>query len=264
MRLSIDRPFLFSPRPPTAMPLLTTRLAATAAICLTSACAVGNGPSRARTPPETEEPLYVQVDDLDVRHGSLRIEATMLEGSADVSMWLGPKCPAREVGRGFATPAGFAWSLSGDEVADAIECSLVVRARTVDDDGRYVRKVAPLPVSIDLVDDRVQTVRLFGQDSRGSSTRLIFATPTLASRLHIGGSIIGAEDEEEDEDASGDGSYRSAFDVGNDDLARSMLQRRRISILGEHFLATITVGSMTLEVATPAEEDVTVEEVGDG
>jgi hypothetical protein len=62
------------------------------------------------------------------------------------------------------------------------------------------------------------------------------------------------------------GTFASAFVIGNDDLARSMLARRRVSLLGEHFLATITVGSMTLDVSEPEPEPepVMIESSGDG
>ena len=46
----------------------------------------------------------------------------------------------------------------------------------------------------------------------------------------------------------------SSFAVSNDDLARSMLHRRHISVLGEHFLATVSVGPLTLDVSEPASE----------
>ena len=224
------------------------------AICLaTSACAAPtNDHSDGPTPaPEIEEALALTVDDLDVRHGSLRIEATMLDGSADVSMWLGPSCESREVGRGIATRSGFAWSLSSDDVARAIRCNLVVRAHGIDDDGNRVVKVASLDVSISLVPDSVELVRLLHQETDGIGTKMTFAAPSRVRRLHIGGTVIGAEPEE----APGPrGLFISSFAVGNDDLARSMLHRRHISVLGEHFLATVSVGPMTLDVSEPAEE----------
>lgn len=232
------------------------------AICLaTSACAAptndhSDGPT---PPPELEEELALTVDDLDVRHGGLRIEATMLDGSADVSMWLGPTCESREVGRGIATRSGFAWSLSSDEVASALWCNLVVRAHGIDDDGNRVVKVASLDVSISLVPDSVELVRLLRLETDGTDTKMTFAAPSRVRRLHIGGTVIGAEPEEE---LGPRGLFISSFAVGNDDLARSMLHRRHISVLGEHFLATVSVGSMTLDVSEPAEES--TDSSGDG
>jgi hypothetical protein len=230
------------------------------AFCLaTSACSALSNDSDDSPEPEIEEALALTVDNLDVRHGSLRIEATMLAGSADVSMWLGSSCDAREVGHGIATRSGFAWSLSGDDVARAIECNLVVKARGIDDDGNRVVKIAPLDVSVSLVPDGAELVRLMRQQTDGADTKLTFATPSRARHLHIGGSVIGADDDDEEEEAPG-GLFISSFAVGNDDLARSMLQRRHVSVLGEHFLATVTVGPMTMDVADPTPEEPVVEE----
>lgn len=206
-------------------------------------------------PPEIEEALKLSVDALDVRHGSLRIEGSMLDGdgSADVSMWLGESCEQHEVGRGIATRAGFAWSLSREEVARAIECSLVVKVRAVDEEGNRVRRVATLPVSVQLEPDGAESVRLLRQASTGATTTMTFLGPAKASRLHVAGTIIGVETEEEHFGKLPRGAFVSSFVVGNDDLAGSMLARRRLSVLGEDFLATITIGSMTLDVSEPAD-----------
>ncbi len=227
------------------------------AICLaTASCAAPTNNEQVASPAppvEIEESLSLTVDALDVRHGSLRIEASMNDGSADVSMWLGDSCEKREVGRGFATRAGFAWSLSRDEVARAIECNLLVRVRAIDEDGQRVRRTAELPVSVSLQADGADLVRLFRQESSGTSTKMTFLAPKNASRLHVAGTVIGPSDEE----YSGRlprGAFASSFFVGNDDLARSMLGRRHLTLLGEHFLATISVGSMTLDVSEPEPE----------
>jgi hypothetical protein len=238
-------------------------------LCLaTASCAAPSRDGQVASPlpePEIEEPLTLSVDALDVRHGSLRIEASMTDGSADVSMWLGQECEAREVGRGIATRSGFAWSLSRDEIARAIECNLVVRVHAVDAEGQRVRRSADLPVSATLQADGAENVRLFRQESSGSSTKMTFLGTANARRLHVAGTVIGVEME----DYVGrlpKGTFASAFVIGNDDLARSMLARRRVSLLGEHFLATITVGSMTLDVSEPEPEPepVMIESSGDG
>lgn len=236
------------------------------ALCLaTASCAAPSNNEMIASPappPEIEEALTLSVDALDVRHGSLRIEASMVDGSADVSMWLGGTCEAREVGHGFATRSGFAWSLSRDEVARAIECNLVVRVRAIDDDGNRVRRTAELPVSAGLEDDEAASVRFFSQESHGASTKLTFFAPAHARRLHVAGSVIGAEGDEEYEPKGG--GFPSTFVVDNDDLARSMFGRRRLTLLGEHFLATISVGSMTLDVSEPVPEIILDSSESDG
>ncbi len=242
-------------------------IGAALAFCLaTAGCAVPSSDHAAGpTPPlpEVEEALALNVDALDVRHGSLRIEASMLDGSADVSVWLGPTCEEREVGRGIATRSGFAWSLSGDDVARAIACNLVVKAHGVDEDGNRVLKIASLDVGVSLVPDGADLVRVLRQETEGKDTRMTFAMPSRARRLHIGGSVIGAEPEDEDEDEIGPrGLFIASFAVGNDDLARSMLHRRHVSVQGEHFLATVSVGPLTLDVSEPVVEEPTPVETG--
>jgi hypothetical protein len=233
-------------------------------LCLaTAACAAPTNNEQAmlapmaEPPPEIEEVLSYSIDALDVRHGTLRIEGSMEDGSADVSMWLGDGCAKREVGHGIATPSGFAWSLSRDEIAKAIECSLVVKVHAVDEDGQRVLRTAELPVSVSLQEDATESVHQTGQSSDGATTTLSFAAPVAARRLHVAGSVIGVEedDDEDDEPAERD-TYVSRFVVDNDDLARSMLDHRHISLLGEQFFATITMASTMLDVVEPVTEPV--------
>ncbi|MDB5216135.1 MAG: hypothetical protein JWO86_4062 [Myxococcaceae bacterium] len=202
---------------------------------------------------EIEETLALSVVALDVRHGTLRIEASMDDGSADVSMWLGDAqgCGDREVGHGIATRSGFAWSLSRDEVARAIECSLTVKVHAINDEGQHVRRVAQLPVSVAVQPDGADLVRLRAMESEGSTTTLTFMGPSEASRLHVAGTIIGASDPVEINGKMPRGAFLSSFVVDNDDLARSMFARSHLTILGEEFLAAVTVGNFTLDVSRP-------------
>jgi hypothetical protein len=230
---------------------------AAVAFCLAiSGCASPSNDEPEPPPPEVEEDLSLSVDALDIRHGTLRIEASMTDGSADVSMFLGPECDDKEVGHGIATRSGFAWSLSGSEIARAIECNLVVRAHAIDEDGRRVRRSAVLPVSVGLVDDNTDEVRLLRQEASGSATKMTFSAPSRAARIHIAGSVIGSELDDEDAPS---GQFASAFMIDNDDLARAMVGRRHLTILGEDFLATISVGSLTLDVSEPEPEAPVVE-----
>lgn len=238
------------------VPLLS--VAAALALCLaTASCAAPSNNEQADSSAapeieEIEEPLALSVDALDIRHGTLRIEASMDDGSADVSMWLGEGCETREVGHGIATRSGFAWSLSRDEIARAIECSLTVKVHGIDDEGQHVRRVAQLPVTVAVQPDGADLVRLRGQESEGATTKLTFMAPSFASRLHVAGTIIGAEsDEVEINGKLPRGAFLSAFVVDNADLARSMLARSHLTLLGEDFLTTVTIGSVTLDVSEP-------------
>jgi hypothetical protein len=231
------------------------------ALCLaTASCAAPSNNEQAASSvtaaPETEEieePLNLSVDALDIRHGTLRIEASMDDGSADVSMWLGRAqgCETREVGHGIATRSGFAWSLSRDEVARAIECSLTVQVHAIDDEGQHVRRVAQLPVSVAVQPDGADLVRLRAMESEGSTTTLTFMAPSEASRLHVAGTIIGASEPVAINGKLPRGAFLSSFVVDNDDLARSMFARSHLTILGEEFLAAVTVGNVTLDVSRP-------------
>lgn len=233
------------------------------ALCLaTASCAAPSNneqanPATSAAEPEIEEieePLALSVDALDIRHGTLRIEASMDDGSADVSMWLGPTqgCETREVGHGIATRSGFAWSLSRDEVARAIECSLTVKVHAIDDEGQHVRRVAQLPVSVAVQPDGADLVRLRAMEFDGATTKLTFMAPSAVSRMHVAGTVIGAEtDEIELSGKLPRGAFLSAFVVDNADLARSMFARRRLTLLSEDFLATVTVGNVTLDVSEP-------------
>jgi hypothetical protein len=238
------------------VPLLS--VAAALALCLaTASCAAPSNNEQAETSAapeieEIEEPLALTVDALDIRHGTLRIEASMDDGSADVSMWLGESCETREVGHGIATRSGFAWSLSRDEIARAIECNLTVKVHGIDDEGQHVRRVAQLPVTVAVQPDGADLVRLRGQESDGATTKLTFMGPTSAARLHVAGTIIGAESDEIERDGKlPRGAFLSAFVVDNADLARSMLARSHLTLLGEDFLTTVTIGSVTLDVSEP-------------
>ncbi|MDB4945411.1 MAG: hypothetical protein JWP97_4945 [Labilithrix sp.] len=200
---------------------------------------------------EIEEPLAVTVDELTLSHGSLRVAASMVEGSADVAVWLGDSCEAQEVGRGIATPSGFRWSLATDEVARAVACGLVVKAHGVNAEGQRVVKVASLDVGLSLEPEAAETVSVMVQVSQDAETKVTFAVPRRASHIFVGGTVIGAE-EEEDEAEPPQGMFASTFVIDDRDLARAMLQGRPVSVLGEYFLASVIVGGTILDVSTPA------------
>src|SRR5580704_14695470 len=123
-----------------------------AALCLVlgAGCAgqlgLDDAPGEAPAP---DEPLDMTVDALDVVHGALRIRATMLDGSADVSVRLAGACEHREVGGGTSTRSTFVWALGEKDVADAITCGLLVCAR-VQDGEHHVNKLAELGVEVGL------------------------------------------------------------------------------------------------------------------
>ena len=142
-----------------------------------------------------------------------------------------------------------------------------VAGRRVSDEARRLVDDDQMLVLEDDVERYVlaENVRLFRQESEGASTKMTFLGRTNARRLHVAGTVIGVETEEY-VGRLPKNVVASTFVVGNDDLARSMLARRHVSLLGEHFFATITVAAMTLDVSepTPEPEPVIVESSGDG
>jgi hypothetical protein len=121
--------------------------AAAVLVSATAACATPPGAEGvADEEPEEEVPLQLAVDSVDVVHGALRVIATMTEGSADVSVRLGGDCEPREAGGGFSTISTLVWTFREDDLADAIDCGLVVRAR-VRTGRRYEIKRAEVAVS---------------------------------------------------------------------------------------------------------------------
>src|SRR5262249_35592672 len=117
-------------------------LLATTACCATPDDEVGEPDD----PPLEDAPLDLQGDAVDVVHGALRVRATMTDGSPDVSVALGGGCEAREVGAGLSTATTLTWRLGENDVVDAIDCGLVVRAK-VHVGRRTGNRVAPLGVT---------------------------------------------------------------------------------------------------------------------
>jgi hypothetical protein len=197
-----------------------------------------------------EEPLDLTVDSLDIVHGALRLRATMVDGSADVSVRLGSDCEHREVGGGLSTPSTLVWSLGDDDVADAIGCGLVVRAR-VRDGARHVNKVAPLGVTVDMAAREVDSAEDGPQLQSVAPSELgiavVFASVTGSARLTTGDSILqAAPPESEGEDpAAGDDTGR--FTVPRIDFARSVLRGWLLHLNGSSFATSLSVNGTSLQ-----------------
>jgi hypothetical protein len=125
---------------------MTAGMIALLAATVSCATAFEDGPP-ARS--DDEEPLTLSVDYVDILHGALRVSATMVDGSADLSVSLGAGCEPREVGGGIATPSRFVWTFSADELADALSCGFLVRAISATA-TRRVTKTASLPVAVEV------------------------------------------------------------------------------------------------------------------
>jgi len=271
-------------------------LAAFVAFLGSTGCAVAPPGSPAATPepppPEVEVPLEVEITAVQIRHGSLRIEATMNDGSPDVSVWTGGSCAPREIGQGISTRTGFAWSLSSSDLALALDCGLVVHAHAIDPELGRVCKVAPLDANLALSGGS-RALRHVSTTILGGSRRLGFRGVRSAERLHVGGTVIGAEPVVDTSDAKastpkasseskesrpaivthdpgqpgGSGTTAlppkrravtlpitpSMFEVPTTELARATLTRRPVVVLDQTWDLLVTVGGVTVDFEDPEE-----------
>ncbi len=214
---------------------------------------------------DVEEPLDLSVDTLDVVHGSLRIIATMTDGAADVSVLLGGDCDHREVGGGISTLSTLVWAFGEEDVADALKCGLVVRARAKDGDG-FVSKVAPLDVAATTtsVDENSEapedapssdTPALQGAGAAEDGIHLVFAPLSASARLTTGDSVLDAtRPEPSDDDPQAD--RVGEFTVPRIDFARSVLRNRALYVDGTPFVTSLSVGGVSLDGSTAAAAEV--------
>jgi hypothetical protein len=224
----------------------------------TSACAAPTAEDdAAQEAPEEQEPLEVTVDTLDVVHGALRLSATMVDGAAGVSMRLGGDCEQREVGGGLSTLSTVVWSLGDVDVADAIGCGLLLRAR-VRDGTRYVNRVAELGVAVDVAaegDNADDGPQLQGVTTSELGVSVLFSQVTPGARLATGDSILEAaqpKSEEEPPPTTGD---PGPFNVPAIDFARSVLGGRRLRLEGSSFVACLSVGGAALQAETQGQDE---------
>ena len=213
---------------------------------------------------DPEEPLDLTIDALDVVHGSLRIIATMTDGAADVSVRLGGDCEHHEVGGGISTPSTFVWAFSEDDVADALECGLEVRARARDGDT-FVSKVATLdvatstaPIGGDTATDETteSAPALQGANAGEDGIHLVFAPLSPSARLTTGDSVLEATRSDPDDDTDRAGE----FIVPRIDFARSILRNRALYVDGTPFATSLSVAGMSLDGSMVAGEGETERE----
>jgi hypothetical protein len=213
-------------------------------------CAAPAGQDAATEAPAPDEVLDLTVDSVDVVHGALRVSATMVDGSADLSVRLGGDCVHRDVGGGLSTPSTLVWSFGDGDVADAIGCGLVVRAH-VRDGTRHVDRVAELGVAVDIgvgeSDNDGDRPQLQGIASTAGSIGLVFRSVPRSARLATAASILDRVRPEsgEDDTEAADDSVR--FDVPCVDFARSVLRRQPLLLDGSPFWTTLSVGGTALE-----------------
>jgi hypothetical protein len=226
---------------------------ATASVILgaMSACAAQPGEEGPGEPLDVSEPLDLTVDSVDIVHGALRVTATMVGGSADVSVRLGGDCDHREVGGGLSTLSTLVWALGDKDVAEAIRCGLVVRAR-VREGTRYVKKLAELAVTVDVAAQDPENTegapQLQSVTTSDTGVVVVFAPVPRGARLKTADSILEAAPPEPDESVPTDGDDTGRFTVARADFARCVLGGRALTIDGASFATSVSVGGTSLEV----------------
>jgi hypothetical protein len=247
-------------------------------------------PEHEREEEEVEEPLDLTVDTLDVVHGSLRLIATMTDGAADVSIRLGGDCEHHEVGGGISTLSTLVWAFGEEDVAEALGCGLVVRARARDGDG-FVSKIAALDVTVTAtaLDGTVTATALDGAEGtdppnaeEGPTTQsappesapalqgataaddgihLVFAPLSPGARLTTADTVIDAtRSDPGDDDPAADGA--GEFTLPHIDFARSILRNRALYVDGTPFVTSLCVAGVALDGSTVATEGADEGEVG--
>jgi hypothetical protein len=224
--------------------------------CAMGGCVAHPGEGDPSEEAPADQPLDLTVDSIEIVHGALRVSATMVDGSADVTVRLGGECDHREVGGGMSTLSSLVWALGDNDVAEALSCGLVVRAR-VRDGVLYVNKLAELAVMVDVAPQdsengdegpRLQTVTM-----SEVGVNLVFAPLTRGARLRTGESILEAAPPESEEKAPSAGDETGRFTVPRIDFARSVLRGRALSLDGSSFATSLSVGGAPLQ-GEPREE----------
>jgi hypothetical protein len=219
-------------------------------VCAVGGCAAGADDDRQAPPePEKEEPLDLTVDALEVVHGSLRVSATMADGAADVSVRLGGTCEHSDVGGGVSTRSTLVWALGDRDVAAAIGCGLVFRAR-VRDGARYVSRVAEVALAVDVAagesgDTEGPQLQTVGVSDTGVA--LAFGSVTRSALLVTAASVLEAAPPEPDDEGSRGGDGPRRFVVPCIDFARTVLLGRSLELEGASFEPTLSVGGASIE-----------------
>ncbi len=238
------------------------------------ATAAGNGYDAPAKPVhvEREESLTLSVDKVDSVGNGVRIHGSMDGGGPLIAAWLGDSCDKREVGRGFATAIGFTWTLSSEELARAIECNLELVVHDVPSDdgsGERVRKRAKVAVDASVLDDEIAddgpSMNAMTTNGATTSTLLTFNDARPSMRLSLGDAAFNAEEPEPEvvPDSPPPPTYgrrrrrpppQASFIVTNDALALAVVSHATIRLGGSRFLATLTIGSVEMDVEpeTPA------------
>ncbi len=175
---------------------------------------------------------------------------------------MGRAAEHREVGGGLSTLSTFVWAIGDNDVAEALGCGLLVRAR-VRDGARHVNKVAELAVTVDVAAQdpenpedgpQLQTVTM-----SETGVSVVFAPVTRSAHLTTGDSILEAAAPESEETDAAPGDDTGRFTVPCIDFARSVLRGRPLYLAGSSFATSLSVGGTSLQ-GEPQDPDVSQDE----
>ena len=165
-------------------------------------------------------------------------------------MRLGGDCEHREVGGGLSTPSTLVWSLGDDDVADAIGCGLVVRAR-VRDGARHVNKVVELGVTVDMAareaDNAEDGPQLQSVAPSELGIAVVFASVTGSARLTTGDSILQAVPPESEGEEFRSRRRHGSVHGSAIDFARSVLRGWLLHLNGSSFATSLSVNGTSLQ-----------------
>jgi hypothetical protein len=217
-------------------------LGASLLLATTAHCATPEEEGGDPDPPLEDAPLDLQVDAVDVVHGALRLRATMTGGSPDVSVALGGSCEPREVGAGLSTATALTWTLGENDVVDAIDCGLVVRA-TVHVGRRTGNRIAPLGVSVSLA---APPTAVEGSTEEPAEQQTDEESSSQESAEEPAQSSV-PEPAQATGDPSGSATDPATVNViPPADLARALLLHRQIVVEGDAFDVSLEVGGVPL------------------
>lgn len=225
---------------------------------------------------EVDTDLEIEVDGVTSFRGGVRLTATMVDGSADVSIVLADSCheeheghgahagaaggedgarpagdlPEVPIGRGFATRSRVVWSFTADELAVAYKCDLFVRAHGVDPELGRVRRTAKLEVMLgvdghpttdgDAPDDE-RAPALHAQTIENDDIRLDFVNLGASARVVAGRTIVGPTMEDD----------QARFTIPLEAVAYAAVSRGFIEVSGGlRFATTLRIGSASLDDET--------------
>jgi hypothetical protein len=239
---------------------------------------------------EPEVPLDLTVDHVDVAHGSMRLRATMADGSPELSIVLGRRCDEDEVGRGaaanetvgrgMATRVSLVWAFDDNDVAEALRCDLVVRAHAWTDQGRvvettdlaFVPDVTPISVPAPdegASDEGAARPELTAIEHDPKALALTFRSLTPRATLTVGDSRIERTRSETEQEAGEtdevvDDDTTATFVVPYEAFARALLDDRPLRVDATAFepmvaVATVASGATALERDSPGDGTVTEE-----